>query len=435
MINRIRLIDWLSRKRSWQYYKEYCESQWYDRRRLDQYRVAKLRRLLAHCEQHVPFYGDVMRRAGVRSHQVDTLDVLSCFPVMDKTAIKAAYGQVHSQTMSGLGTIRYSQTGGTTGEPLRVPKDVALRSSAQASMFRFYGWMGVHIGDPMLVLWGAPVVAASLGKRLRDRLLGVITNTRQVNTFGISPADVPALATIFREERPRLLHGYCQSIYELAQWFVAAGQHFPLKAVSTTVEPLFPQYRAVIRKAFGCETFDQYGCGEVEAIAMECPSHQGLHVVEERVVLEIDPQGSVIVTDLDNLALPFIRYRNGDQAVAGQHSCDCGRIHQLLERILGRIGDVIIGPNGKRVHPEFFTHLLNETGIAERRHLRRYQVVQEGANRLRWKLVADRLEEGDRRWLTDHVRAYLGAMDVRIEEVDDIPAARSGKFQYVIVER
>jgi hypothetical protein len=93
---------------------------------------------------------------------------------------------------------------------------------------------------------------------------------------------------------------------------------------------------------------------------------------------------------------------------------------------------MIGGPNGNRVHPDFFTHLLNETGISYRTRLRKYQVVQERADRLVWKLVADPLSSDERAWLIAQVRAYLGAVDVEIERVEDIPPGRSGKFQYVI---
>jgi len=429
---RVRLIDFLSGKHARQYHREYEKSQWYDRERLDRYRIAKLRRLLAHCERSVPFYRDLMHAAHIHPDLVDSLQVLSRFPVMDKASVRAEYRRLAVEDMRGLGPIRYSVTGGTTGEPLRVPKDAAMRSSAQGARLRFYDWMGVRFGEPVLVFWGAPIVRPGWRRRLRGTVLSALSNTQQVNTFGISREQLPELAALFRRVRPVQVHGYCQSIYEVARWFVEAGESFPLKAVSTTVEPLFPEYRPVFRSAFESEAFDEYGCGEVETIAMECPTHCGRHVIEERVVLELDGENNVIVTDLDNLAFPFIRYRNGDRAVAAEQPCTCGRPHQLLDRILGRVGDVIGGPSGKRVHPEFFTHLLNETGIAQRRAVRKYQVVQEAQRRLLWKIAAAPLDEHDRRWLVEQVRAYLGEVEVRIQEVDDIPVARSGKFQYVI---
>jgi len=429
---RVRLIDLLSGKRSWRYYKTYVDSQWYDRERLDRFRIGKLRRLLVHCERSVPFYRNVMRTAGIRADRIDSLDVLQAFPVIDKVSVRAQYDQFVSQDTRGMGSIHYSQTGGTTGEPLRIPKDAGMRSSAQAARLRLYDWMGVRFGEPVLVLWGAAIISSGWSRRLRNVVLSKLSNTRQVDTFGISRSQARELAAVFRRVAPVLLQGYCQSIYELASWFVENDELVRLKAVSTTVEPLFEEYRGVIRQAFACEAFDEYGCGEVETIAMECPSHQGRHVVEERVVLELDAQNNVIVTDLDNLAFPFIRYRNGDQAKAGQRSCACGRPHELLDRVIGRIGDVIEGPNGKRVHPEFFTHLLNEAGISQRRALRKYQVVQEAQNHLVWRLVSAPLDEAERQFLLDRVQHYLGDVTLHIEEVEEIPVARSGKFQYVI---
>ncbi|HEV8265428.1 MAG TPA: hypothetical protein VGQ06_10790 [Gemmatimonadales bacterium] len=431
-MNRLLLIDRLSGKRASRYYREYASTQWYDRARLDAYRVAKLRELLVHCNRHVPFYRDALRAAGINPNHVDSLDVLNRLPVVDKAVVKSAYTRLLSTDMRGLGKIRYSQTGGTTGEPLRVPKDVAMRSSALAALERFHDWMSITLGDPVIVLWGAAVVRRPWTVRLREAVLATVRNERRVSTFGISRAHLAEIAHILRTFRPALLHGYCQSIFELAQWFVESGESFELRAVSTTVEPLFAEYRPTLRQAFKCEAFDQYGCGEVEAIAMECGSHEGLHVIEERVVLELDSDGGVIVTDLDNFVFPFIRYRNGDRAVPANRPCRCGRPHQLLDRILGRTGDVIGGPTGKRVHPEFFTHLVNETGVANRRRLRKYQVVQEASDRLRWKLAADALNDYDRQQLVEGVRAYLGPVQVVLEEVDDIPPASSGKFQYVI---
>jgi hypothetical protein len=99
------------------------------------------------------------------------------------------------------------------------------------------------------------------------------------------------------------------------------------------------------------------------------------------------------------------------------------------------VGDVVRGPNGRQVHPEFFTHLLNETGISYRSGLTKYQVYQESVDKLVWKLVVNVLSHQDRQSLISAVQKHLGDVSVVIETVSDIPPGRSGKFQYVIGKR
>src|SRR5690349_5700161 len=428
----MRVVDWLSRKHAWRWYQAYRSSQWFTPAEMEHFRVAKLRRLLQHCVRHVPFYRRVIEERRIDVERFSSLDVLQEFPIIDKATVKANYDEFVSTTRSGLTPLRVSQTGGTTGEPLRVIKDVGVRSSTQGALYRFYDWMSVGFGDPKILVWGAPIVRPAWQKAARERLLRRITNTTSLNAFRVSQTPIRDLIGLFRDRRPVLLHGYCLAIYELARRFETTTHRFALRAVSTTVEPLFEEYRSTLRDVFGCEAFDQYGCGEVEAIAMECGAHDGLHVTEERVIVELGDDGRVIVTDLDNHAFPLIRYRNGDLAVPGETGCACRRSGQKLQRILGRIGDVINGPNGNRVHPEFFTHLINETGVAHRRKLRKYQVIQEGDGHLEWSLVCEPLDDRDRELLIARLGEYLGQVRVDLRVVEDIPTARSGKFQYVV---
>jgi phenylacetate-CoA ligase len=432
---RVKLVDLLSGKRIWSYLKEYRRTQWLARADLDRLRVGKLRRLLAHCQRNVPFYRELLQAASIRVDRVDSLSVLRDLPVLDKTKVVANHSRIRSEEWRGLGPLRVTQTGGTTGQPLRIVKDAFMRSSALAAMYRFHEWMGVRLGDPKVVVWGAPLANPGVSKMARDWVLSRITNTQSINSFSLSRHDLPHIRTVIQSHHAVLLHGYCQSIYQIARWLGESGTTLPLRAVSTTVEPLFPEYRSTFREVFNCETFDQYGCGEVEAIAMECDRHQGLHVVEERVVLELEDDGRVIVTDLDNLVFPFIRYANGDQAVLADGPCGCGRVHMRVARIVGRIGDIVEGPNGRQVHPEFFTHLLNETGVSYRAGLTKYQVYQESVNRLTWKLAAKDVSENDKQLLEKEVRRHLGNIDLTIDVVEDIPVGKSGKFQYVVTKR
>ena len=205
-----------------------------------------------------------------------------------------------------------------------------------------------------------------------------------------------------------------------------------IDAISTTAEPLFKENRILFQNVFNCEVYDQYGCGEVQSIAFECPEHTGLHVAFERCITEIDKNGNLIVTDLDNHAFPFIRYKNGDKVTESKRPCPCGRKGMKFSKILGRDGDVVIGPNNNSLHPEFFTHLLNESGVSFRNNIKKYQVIQEKKEILEWMIIGEECNEDDKIILKNAIRKYLGDIDVSIRNVKEIKASSSGKHRYVI---
>lgn len=80
---------------------------------------------------------------------------------------------------------------------------------------------------------------------------------------------------------------------------------------------------------------------------MECGAHNGYHLREADLLLEIiDPAGrllpdgiagEVALTTLGERAMPLLRYRTGDRAVMLPAPCPCGSPLRRLGRIEGRI--------------------------------------------------------------------------------------------------
>ncbi|MBM3271647.1 MAG: phenylacetate--CoA ligase family protein [Candidatus Sericytochromatia bacterium] len=431
---RMRAYDLLSGRSSWRCYQTYLKTQWFSPAQMKEFQVAKLRRLLYHCQAHVPFYAQVLAENRIDPATVDSPEVLQAFPILDKSRVRAAYKRFVTDNLGRLPKVRVGQTGGTTGEPLRFYQDSDAQSSMQGAIFRFNDWMGVDYSAPKITVWGGRVADDTWLKRLKKRTRCLLERDEPIDAFRIRPGRFEELKDVFERVKPQLLQGYCLSIYELARLFDEHGYHPRLAALVTTVEPLFDEYRPLFRKVFGCEAFDQYGSSEIKSIAFECDHHKGLHVCWERVWAEVEPDGTLILTDLDNLAFPFIRYKLGDQVRLAAETCACGRRGPVFEKILGRVGNVVIGLDGNRLHPEYFTHLINETAISYNRNVRRYQVVQRSRDELVWQFVADPLTPEDKETLTGYLRDYLGAMAITIANVPEIPTAPSGKFQYVVSE-
>jgi phenylacetate-CoA ligase len=193
--------------------------------------------------------------------------------------------------------------------------------------------------------------------------------------------------------------------------------------------------------------FETYGSREVMLMAAECPAHAGLHVSMETLVVEVvvrDPAGGdrparpgevgeVVITDLTNLAMPFIRYANGDLAVPAEPgTCPCGRAHPRLASVEGRATETLVDGSGVRVNGLVFNVV-----IAHLAHgIRQFQVVQHRDRSVTLRVVPTPSFDGQiESVLRQTWERYLPGVPVKLDLVPEIPIAATGKRQVVVVER
>jgi phenylacetate-CoA ligase len=139
--------------------------------------------------------------------------------------------------------------------------------------------------------------------------------------------------------------------------------------------------------------------------------------------------GYIIVTDLTNYTMPFIRYRNEDMGRISKELCPCGRPSPVLEEILGRSTDLIRTPKGDIIHGEFFTHLFYGQN-----EIRQFQVHQKSLDHIILRYVADtEPSEALMNKLTGKIRAQIGEnVRLDIEACNEIPLPASGKHRFTI---
>jgi len=246
-------------------------------------------------------------------------------------------------------------------------------------------------------------------------------------------------------EPPALIFTYAQSIYDLAVFAEEEGIRIsPQRSVLSTAGTLHPFMRERIERSFRCRVYNQYGSREVSAIAGQCGSEPGLHVLPWMNFVEVvgedgEPapagtDGRVLVTSLCNFAMPLIRYEVGDRAALlpdDAPACPCGRGGQRLAHVSGRIVDTFKALDGTLVNGEYFTHLLYfRPGIVK------FQIVQTEPGRVVYRLVGDRpLGPEEEAEVADGTRKAMGqACQVDFERLAEIPASPSGKFRYTICE-
>jgi len=195
----------------------------------------------------------------------------------------------------------------------------------------------------------------------------------------------------------------------------------------------------VLFRSFQAPVFETYGSREFMLMGAECDRHAGLHLTTENLLVEVlDDEGrpvsngevgNVAVTDLTNYAMPFVRYLNGDRAVAGWDTCPCGRGLPLLRQVVGRRVDTVNTPDGRRLSGVFFPHLLKDYPS-----VRRFQAVQDQPDHLELRLmVAPGWDSAQQSQVEQTIRQALGpAMRLDLSVVDDIPLTSAGKLQVVL---
>jgi phenylacetate-CoA ligase len=418
------------------YLREYERQQWLPLTTIRDLQLTKLRRLLAHAAATVPHFRNLAASRGDLAARLTTLDGLADLPIMTKQWIRDRYADFVSET-EGHANVRKS-TGGSTGDPFQFQYNRDSEYRRLATMWRGYRWGGADIGCRSAFIWSWPFAGKRGWSLAREQLYQRILGRHYFNIFELSDDNLPEVARRLAELRPQVIVTYVSGGLTLARWMIENRFSFPApRAVITGAEALHEPERETLRKAFGAPVFNTYGGREFMLLASECEHHCGLHVNADHLILEtVDEQGRpvvgqpgrVLITDLHNYGMPFVRYENGDVAVIDPRPCDCGRGLPLLKYVEGRVADVIRLPDGRRLTGLYFVHMFKDLHLA-----RFYKITQLRRDALLIQIVPMRSEATG---LVDQVKAMLApelgpAVAVTVELVKDIPLTRMGKRRIV----
>jgi len=404
--------------------------------RLQAWQQERLAFVLHRAATRVPFYRsqwEARRRRGDRASH----EVLENWPVLGKDAIRAdprafVADDLHVRHLFPV------NTSGTTGTPLRLWRSRAASCEYYALLeARFRRWNGVSWRDDWAVLGGQAVLPpGALGPPFW--VWNAAMHQLYLSANHVSPASVPAYVAALRRFSINHLVAYTSSATELARLCLGAGESYPgLKAVITNAEPLYPAQREIIERAFAAPVRETYGMVEIVAGASEC-AHGTLHVWPELGHVEVladeadvaapaGASGRLVCTGLVNADMPLVRYAVGDRGSlpASPGGCACGRKLPAMGRIEGRSNDMLIAPDGRRVYwlnPVFYGLPIHEA-----------QVIQELPAVIRVKYVPGAaFSREDEETITERLRARMGAVQVVVERVAEIPRGPNGKFQAVV---
>ena len=434
----IPLVDFITGKRINTVLKELRKTQWMSRDELRELQEQKLRKLIYHAYNNVPYCHNLFKQKRLLPNDIKNYDDLQKIPVLTREIIRENFPQDMVAKNYKIKDLFYGASSGSTGTPLQFYGCKNYLSYVWASMYRYYEWMNFNLGDKMLLLWGSPFIDTHFGG-IKRSIKSILYNIKRLNTFNMSENTLEKYLRIAENFKPKLIRGYASAVYLLAKKAVANNSNKirPL-AISTTAQMLFSYQRNLIEEAFACKVFDQYACGEVNGVACECECHNGYHINDEHVIVEIlennervkpGKMGEIVLTELENYAMPFIRYKPGDLGVISDQLCACGRGLSKLESVKGRTQQLIITPEKKYFTVEFFVVFFEHIkGIDQ------FQVIQSSSDTIIFKIVKNnKFIQKDLLFIKNGMKERMGeSMKTVIEFVDKIEPSPSGKFRFVI---
>lgn len=260
----------------------------------------------------------------------------------------------------------------------------------------------------------------------------------------------PDVTSRLNDFRPTVLTGYAGVLEELALLAEAGRLDLSpeLEQVVNNSEVLTDRARRRIESAFGRHVMNNYATGECTFLSNGCPTDAGAHVNADWAILEVvdaenrpvpdgSPGSKVLITNLANSTLPFIRYEVGDIVTMAASPCRCGSKFPRVERIEGRTADTFWIEEGGRYRQLISSVFKNAFDYA--REVREWQAVQVERNRIAvriellpgasldephlWRALGRQLE----------MYRYRGVVSVSIEVVDRLgPDPQTGKFRRIV---
>jgi phenylacetate-CoA ligase len=428
----------VKRRKTFRYWKELERTQWLSREELEHRQWEALRRLLAHAFTNCPYYGDAWSKMGLAFQDLREPQDFGHWPVIDRETI--LQNRPAMRNVASNGRLLAKSTGGSSGVPLHFDYDVGNLEWRMAAWHRGYNWAGAAPGTKQLYLWGVALGPQPWWKRWKDCLYSRLYRRVIFNSFDLTEERVPQFLNRLDSLRPEVLVAYTNPLYSLARSLRDRKlKPYSPKAIVTAAEKIHEFQRNLIEEVFAAPVFETYGSREFTFIAGECDHHEGLHISMENLLVEIldddgrptpnGVEGNVVITDLFNFGMPFIRYANGDRALAGWGTCSCGRGLPLLKKVVGRRLDILETPDSRRIPGEFFPHLMKDYPA-----IKRFQVVQEQLDCLEIRIVvSDPLSRQVSSMLESEIRKVVGPLvQVKILRVDNIPLTRAGKLRVVI---
>ena len=403
------------------------DSELADKERIEQIQARKLKELILHAQGSVGYWNRMFLGQIDQLDSSNTLEFIKKLPKLTKPIVRKQGEKMWSKDISEY---IVATTGGTTGHPLTVRRDLSCNAITKAALWRSRISWGVNPGDRTIYL-------NSFGKGTRKgRFRMKLAHKRLGEAFPSSDEDVLLIAKEIEAFKPKCIEGFATGLLESTRR-KTSGRTPKVPVIVSTGEMLYAHQRKALEEYYGGEIFTYYGSNEIGSIAFEC-EHHSLHLCEEHVYVEtvdengdnvINQPGNILVTDLDNKAMPFIRYELGDIAVISDEPCSCGRSSRVISELVGRSQDFLSGSEGRKLQATQLSAYLKDLKATGQ-----LQFIQQASGTVLICYDGKEIEAADElKTIGAHLYNRLGNdLSIEFKHVEEIQKTQRGKQALVV---
>lgn len=409
-------------------YLFFLETLKWDRDQVLEYQTLRFNQLIKHARENVPYYKE-------RLSSIKDLSDLKRIGILQRENILANESGLIDKRRSKKELIAGSSSG-TSGIPIKYYNDKFGVSSGKASSYVLEKMIGREFGKRSVHIWGNQS-SMQQWKTLNSRLKNKLINQKKIASTSINdPNELEGIAREIMAFKPVSIDGYSSSIFTLAKYFEEKGYKInSLKNIVTTAENLEEYQQEVIERVF-CPVSDLYGSGEVLSIALRPANDKKYYVFDPHVIIEtqdseIAGMKEIVVTDLDNYAMPLIRYKIGD-LIDNVFTPVPGSKYPFnwFNKINGRSSDIIGLPNGKKIHP---VNIFGGTLFRKYKGIRRHKVIWDGK---RFEFVFEADQTLNTEGLKNEIKNLVAPFDVdfMVTVTEKIMPSENGKYRYMEIK-
>jgi phenylacetate-CoA ligase len=353
------------------------------------------------------------------------------FPIVNKNIIKNNSIAFRSSDYPSIDSLHVVYTGGSSGVPFMAVQDANKRNRTVADLINCQNSLGWHLGEKYVFIRGWSQ------NYQRSRLKNFCQNVIPIDSRSFDDDEINKLIRVIEKNKKLVIIGYASALAEFADYIIKHRidtSHFSVKLVVSNSDMLSNHAKTALGDIFRCPIVNRYD-NEEHGLLAHTNGHDDIFAVNTASyiveILKIDKDvsadkgetGRIVVTDLFNRALPFIRYDTGDLAKSDDE--DRHNIHTIYS-LEGRVADSIYSAKGTPVSAATICGTL-ETLY----NIHKYQLIQTNTNEYTLKVVCD-ADEYSAEMLSERLKDCLCEdAEISVEYLSDIPKEANGKYKTI----